>query len=419
MKVLKKLQTIFLSILISMMAPQVMASAKTDFELGAKYFNEGDYNRAVIQFESAYKQGMRNVSLYYNLGSSYFKIKNYQRAELYFREVAKFPEMKSLAEYNLGLIALRLNDASKARQKFESVIAFKQDEKLVSLSKQQLRDMKPEPDIWYAFINAGIGYDNNITALPDSIVSNVSDMFYELYATGELVLQGERQQGWLADVSFMRIDYDDTDFYDESQYGVSIKKADKLGSWLTQMELHLDKSTYGGDDFQSMLRFEVSGKRALSKTDRLYLKYRYDDISSDNMLYDYLQGWRQILRPEYRIYDAKSMSVFYYELELNDRQDTSTASYSPTRHTLRGRYTYRLNETWHISGDVSWRYSDYELVTAPAREDDRWRIGAHVDYLFNKTLKLRTKLIHTENESTLDVYDYNKTVISIGLSKSF
>ena len=62
------------------MSVQVVASAKTDFELGAKYFNEGDYNRAVIQFENAYKQGMRNVSLYYNLGSSYFKINNYQRS---------------------------------------------------------------------------------------------------------------------------------------------------------------------------------------------------------------------------------------------------------------------------------------------------------------------------------------------------
>ncbi|HEY9050348.1 MAG TPA: tetratricopeptide repeat protein [Gammaproteobacteria bacterium] len=402
-----------------MMSLQVNASAKTDFEQGAKYFNEGDYNRAVKYFENAYKQGMRNVSLYYNLGSSYFKIKNYQRAELYFKEVANFPEMKSLAEYNLGLIALKLKDTNKARQKFESVIALKQDEKLVLLSKQQLRNMKPEEKPWYAFVNAGIGYDDNITALPDSMVSNVSDMFYELYATGELVLQGERQQGWLADISYMSINYDDTDFYDESQYGVAIKKADKLGRWLTQMELHLDKSTYGGDDFQNMVRFEVSGKRALSKADRLYLKYRYDDINSDNVLYDYLQGWRQILRPEYRVYGAKSISVFYYELELNDRQDLPGASYSPTRHTLRGRYTYRLNDTWHISGDLSWRFSEYEFVTTPVREDDRWRIGAHVDYLFNKTLKLRTKLIHTENESTLDIYDYNKTVVSIGLSKSF
>ncbi len=410
---------VFLILMVSLAPIQVRADANTDFELVSKYFSQGDYARAVVQFENAYKQGMRSVALYYNLGSSYFKIKNYQRAEIYFSEVARFPNMKSLAEYNLGLVALRMNDNSKARRQFELVVSLDQDEKLISLAQLQLRDMKPEIKPWYVFLNAGIGYDDNITAVPDSVISNESDMFYEIFATGELVLQGERQQGWLADVSFSQIDYDDTDLYDESQYGMTVKKADRYDRWLTEMALHLDKSTYGGDDFQSLVRFEVSGKRSLSRTERIYLKYRYDDISSDNVLYDYLQGWRQILRPEYRIYDAKSTSVFYYEIELNDRQDTPTASYSPTRHTLRGRYTYRLNEAWHIGGDVSWRYSEYELVTAPVREDDRWRIGAHIDYLFNKTLKLRTRLIHTENESTLDVYDYNKTVVSIGLSKSF
>ncbi|TNF38171.1 MAG: tetratricopeptide repeat protein [Gammaproteobacteria bacterium] len=400
---------------------QIYATALSDFEQGNRLFNEGDYRQAVSLFESAYKKGMRSVSLYYNLGSAYFKLDDLEKSKYYFKKVAQSRNMRALAHYNLGLIALRQNQTDEARQYFSSVIALKQDQKLTTLASRQLDIINQEQSQKSSFIylSAGIGYDDNITAVSDSVVSNVSDMFYDVFATGEFTLSGNKQQGWLTDVNFSQINYMDSGLYDESLYGVAVKKTDRINGWLTQLMLQLDKSSYGGEDFQTLVRLDASLKYPLSRTDRFYFKYRYDDIASDNLIYDYLQGWRQILRPEFRQYAGRSITAFYYELELNDRQDTSTASYSPTRHTFRGRYTYRLNDTWHLSGDLSWRRSDYPFVAIEAREDERLRIGAHVDYLLDKTLKIRARLIYTDNESNQEIYDYSKTTLGLSLSKSF
>jgi tetratricopeptide (TPR) repeat protein len=400
---------------------QSHAADQNSFTDGMNSFKSGDYRAAVEAFEQTRQQKKISAALYYNLASSYYKLGNYEKAQHYFRLVSKYPKMKSLAEYNLGLIALKQGDSKAADTWFKSVINISSDSKLVALARRQLGRIRFRPEFkkWTSFLRGGLGYDDNINIAPIDTALEQSDSFYDLFASVDYKLKGSRRDGWMAGASFYSINYFDSSNYDEAQYGAGLKKIDTFGLWSTRLSARLDKLTYAGDDYQTIVGVRASAKRRLSRMERLQLRYRYEDIGSDNVLYDYLDGWRQQVRAEYRYYGKADNKRLYYELELNDRQDTVNASYSPIRHTIRAVYTQKLDKKTRWSGDIAYRSSAYDYpTTSPLNRDDtRWRAGAQMDYRLSKTLKFQGQLVHTSNDSSLPQFDYTRNVFRLNLSK--
>lgn len=406
-----------------LLSSAVMAGAQTDFNKAMDLFRAGNYEAAVRLFEAARKQGVKSVSLYYNLGSVWYKLGHYEKSGYYFSIVAKNKSMRDLAEYNLGLIAMKYDDLDTAERYFLDVDKMSSDRKLRIMARRRLRDIAIEKQRWRAYISMNYGYDDNITAAPSDTVQGVSDNFYDLFASVDRVVGGRRKRGWIVDASYFRIDFADNDTYDEYLYGVGVAREQDLGQWNTRSHLSVNRSNYSDEDFQSIIKLDLKGYRSLSSRERLILRYRFEDINSDNAIYDYLQGWRQKARIEYRNYQSGYTGRLYYELELNDREDinlaTYAASYSPVRQTLRGKYTHIFDPAWQLTTDLAYRTSDYPATFTQDRDDNRWQLALDVDYRFDKTSKLRLRMKHTDNESTIDVYDYDKNVVSIGFSKLF
>lgn len=414
---------VFLTLAIFYIPAQVAASVESDFNLGIEFFQAGDYSAAVDQFESAQKQGMSSVSLHFNLASSYYKLGDYKSAKKYYRIVAKSVQMKDLAEYNLGLIALKENDTALARKYFNTIVSQGEEKKLKVLSRKKLKQIKEKDDRLMIYLSSNVGYDDNITAAPDNTTLGVSDSFYDLYFSIDYLLSGKRKAGWAVGASYFQIDFSDSDSSDESQYSAGLKREQNLSAWDSTLGVNLNKYNFGGEDYQSAVRLDVKGKKSLSKYSRLYLRYRYDDISSEQASYNYLEGWRQRARVEYRHYGKKDSKQVYYELELNDRSDLITSTYaydySPTRHTVRAKYTYLYSKKWRFSTDLSYRFSDFPASTSFDRDDDQWRLSLSSDYRFDKTFKLTGKLQFTDNASSVDRYNYDKTSLRVGISKLF
>ena len=411
---------------------QVYASPKEDFKQGVNYFKSQNYTGAVEKFESARKQGMRTTALYYNLGSAYYKLSNYKKAGAYFRELSKNSKMKSLAEYNLGLVAVKQKNTAKARGYFNSVVRNSNDNKLIYLAKQQLKKVRAVKKTWSVYLNGTVGYDSNINFAPAGIRTEESGTFFDALVSADYLFNGKRLNGWSGEAMLYTIRYSDTGnpniskgAFDQDQYGASLKKTQKLAGWDTYFKAGFDKLTYGSRNYQSILDLEVRGRRKLSRTDRLYLRYRYEDIKSDDVVFDYLEGLRQKIRGEFRRYNKKNSMQFYYELELNDRSDFVSAttgnefSYSPTRHTFRGKYTTALNKLWRLTGDLAYRLSDYPSTATQNRKDDRWKAAVYANYRFDKTMKLKLKLEYTDNTSTDSLYVYDRQVITASISKLF
>jgi hypothetical protein len=424
-----------LSLALTVFSSPLMADSQDAFNKGAEYFDQGGYASAVKSFEKLESQGVKSPALYYNLASSYYMLGDYEKAEKYFNKVRQYKDMRSLAEYNLGLTSLKQNDKKSAQKWFSSVVKNSKDKKLVALAENKLktkRSQKPSSWVnkkWTAYVSGSLGYDDNVNFAPLGITSEKSDTFSEIVASVDYLFAGDRKNGWLGEAYFYNLNYLNEDLYDEYEFGAGIKKNLTLGKkWQTKYGFDMSKINYAGEDYQTIARLSAEARNSFSRNERLYFRYSYEDINSDKNIFDYLAGWRQKFRAGYRLFHKQDHIRLYYELELNNRDDLTIAtggandgqySYSPTRHTLRGRYTSILSAHWHLIGDLSYRASDYPTTPNQNRQDDRFRAAAYADYRFSRDLKLRAKVDYTDNRSTENIFAYKRTVYSLGLSAMF
>jgi tetratricopeptide (TPR) repeat protein len=400
-----------------------MADAKGDYDQGVAYFKKGDYQAAIASFESARKQGMESEALFYNLGSAYYKTGQYSESGKYFTRVTEYPDKRALAEFNLGMIALKQNDNEQALVHFRYAEANSPSPKIVDASRQNIAILTGTARRWGALLTAKFGYDDNISVTPDNVAVGVDDTFYSVYASADVIVHGERKKGWLLDAAYFTVDYSDSDNFDQDFYTVGVRNEHRFTRWDTIAHLKYGSSTFGGDDLQSFYKLDVLGVTPLARNQRIILQYRFDDFTSENTLYDYLEGWRQRAQVRYYRNTATSNQQLYYEGELNNRGEfvTSTVSYeySPTRHMLGGRYTHRFTDKWYLSGDLSYRTSDFPASATLDRDDDRWLLDVFLDYRIGSSLQLKGNVKYIDNVSTVDIYTYDRTVVSLGLSLQF
>lgn len=403
------------------------ASASLDFDQGKTHFNAGNYQKAVDYFDRARRQGLKSIPLYYNLASSYYKLGDYDNARRYFQALSEIPKMKVLANFNLGLVAKKTGDDAAARSYFQTVSNTSRDQKLVKLANSELSKLasvsraKGPAKPWAAYASVSGGTDSNINIAPEGgVPTEVDDSFMDGYLALDYMLDGNRKSGWQVDTILFHRNYMDSNLYDEGQLGIGIKKLQQINNWSTYYQLHMDKFTYGGEDYQSILKFQAYGRNRLSENKSYVLSYSVENISSDNVIYDYLEGNRQKFRAEYRLYGDRDSQRYYYEYETNSRQDTATTSYSPDRHGLRAVYTRYIGSAWSLTGDLGYRLSSYsDPGSTSDRDETRTQVGVNLGYRIDKTLKLRAQASFTRNKSDDDNYDYDRTLISLKLSKLF
>jgi len=401
------------------------ASAKSDFEKGVTSFKSENYSTAIKSFRQAEKKGLKSASLYFNLGSSYYKNKQYKQSVIFFKKLSDYPAMRAIAAFNIGLADKQMNRKKSAEKQFIWVIKNSNNKKLTTLARQQIKNIKGKKSIrknskaWSSYASLALGNDSNISVAPSGTALERSDSFATIFLKTSKLLTGSKSNGWQAGADFYRFSYSTYNANSSTQYGAFIKKALKISDWKSKLITRLSKSTYGGSSYQTNLMLEAAGIKKLSKNNRFKLRFRYYDINSDNTVYDYLQGSKQQFRTELKRNTDNFKQRFYYELETNSRQDTATVSYSPTRHTLRAIHTIKTSRDIDWGGELSYRQSNYPVIASGSRDSTRWKYGLFAMYRFDKTTKLKARFVYTDNSSDSVIYDYDKNIISLNLSKLF
>jgi tetratricopeptide (TPR) repeat protein len=409
--------------LVLLCSATVSASATDDYNRGVEFFSKGDYQSAIASFKSAEKKGMESAALFYNLGSSYYKIEDYAASKKYFTRVTDYPDQRALAEFNLGMIALKQDDTEQALSHFQYAQTNSKNQKIIDASTHSIAALSGHGKRWGVYVLANFGYDDNISVTPDNLALGLDDTFWNVYATADFALHRDRNSGWLIDASYFNIDYSDSESFDQDFYTIGLRNEHRFSNWETIAHLEYGNSTFGDKDLQSVYKLDLLGTRPLTVNSKIILRYRYDDFTSKNPVYDYLEGWRQRAQIRYVRNTVRNNQQIYYEGELNDRGELVTSlysyDYSPTRHTLGAKYTHKFTSKWYLTGDVSYRVSDFPASATLDRDDTRWMLAAYLDYYIDPTLLIKSNVKYIDNESTVDIYTYDKTMISLGLSKLF
>ena len=405
--------------------------ATTSFNQGIDAFKNKNYQLAIDLFKQAKDQGFDKPTLYYNLGVSYYKIGNYAEAETEFLQLTNIPSMSALAYYNLGLVAAKQNNNSLALSRFKRANETATNAKLKSLSAIAIDRFSPGSSTkssniqeWKSLLSATYAHDSNVT-LEDVGSLVKADNYLELLAAGGRFLQGDYQDGIRLGLGADILNYSSQNDYDFKQVHADIGKYVKIDQWYARAAIQYNDSWLGSNGFLRIFGLEFRGDKKIADQTYLRLRYRYDNLSSKDPLYDYLQGNRQRFRIETRFPVSENQFRLSYELEINNRDDFTSSvpgsmlfrSYSPTRHIFRARVDFAQLDHWLPELKIRYRMSDYpkdyvsSLGVHSSRSDDQLQIGLNVTRNIVKHTDVVIGVEHTANSSSISTYDYDRNVI--------
>ena len=300
-----------------------------------------------------------------------------------------------------------------------------QDSRLTELARKRLLGQGKENTSaldarqWKVLARVGKGYDDNVHFTPDELSSGIDDGYTESLLYGSVMLTKKQPVGIGIDAYIYDVNYDDVESNNYRQNSVLLKFPLEYGSWKIQPGLMSLWSKYGGKDYQKVKGFELKSRYIKNNATEYLLKYSYEDINSLNSRYDFLEGSRHKLRLGHQYQQNTYRTNIYYELEVNDRTDKTSESFSPRRHTVNGLITYALSHSLSMNGNVRYRLSDYLGMNTFERDDKQLQVSWGGKFRINKYAALKGQHTWTKNNSSDSRRDYERQRVVFSLQFTY
>lgn len=380
----------------------------------------------------------------YNLGVINYKLQHYSQAKFYFKNLLVVDRYHLLAKYNLGLVEYKLGHKKESIKWFKRISShshsFKSSDKLIRLAKAQLVKLgvyqtainkapakpkikKPEPFKGYVF--AYYGHADSVSD-PNGVSTIRDDKFLNIYASLTMKLDDVIAKGVSWKFNYYSKDYNHLNNYDYKVVSTDFGQLFKVNNWRHSLRLRLDSSTYGVTDYQSVTRYEFKTQYRQA-SHKMTARYRYYDISSDDVLYDAYEGNRQNVS---FIYDWSLKPHKFrvgFDFEANDRADILNVSvidysYSPTRKKIDFAWYYKINKTWKTRLKLEYRdshYNDFSTQDGAIRDETLSSSSVQLKYRLKRRWWLVADYRYMNNDANISRYGYSKNETRIGVTGSF
>lgn len=419
----------------------VNADPKQDyFAAGVQASEKGNYPVALQHFKNAKKAGLNTPALQYNLAVSYYKLGQYETSRKIFIKLTDVATFEQLAYFNLGLIANKQKDEGAAIRWFQRAYRDVSSKKVQLLAKEALKRLgvsarkARRPDqTWSGFVSSSLAHDSNVALVNDDLVgvTNQSDTAVDISASASRWLKGGMSDGVRISLGGSLQKYSKFSENDYSQLSARVMRYDRLSDWSVRIGGSWHEVYFNGREYQRIVGADVRGRKNLSAKSQLQMRYKLNRIQATNAVYDYLDGWRQQFRVGIQQRAGEERVRYYYQLELNNREDRDEGtvdpfiSYSPTRHTLRATAWWRLTSKWRTRLDGRYRYSRYNDENVllgnitERREDTQLRLSGRISRKFARHWDVSAQFTQTNNDSNVDRKAYDRSVVKLGVSRFF
>ncbi len=408
-------------LLFALLAPAGAASSDDSWRSGTRAFEQHDYEKALLIFESARDAGQRGPAVHYNIGVSEYKLGRYREAGKTFELIKnRFPEFVALAEYNLGLVALKLNRNNDARQHFRrSYDLSTDDETLRTLSATMLARTEPAAEVdsnWFGAIGFRAGYDDNVALRDDlglPLGTTAESPMADFY--GSLGVPFTDKGEFRIDASLYAVRYFDLDEFDQNAIRVGVLYDHDYGQWRARAGVHAGYGTLGGDGFDETGSLSIRLDRRLTPSSSFGIRYRYDDISAAESLFSGIEGSRQRFGARYRWYSGDRSLLVSLQFESNDRTDPGV---SPTRNRLGFDYRFTPLNGWGYEAGAEFRRSDYDDL-ALVRTEDLITLRAGITRTLGQNWRMLAAYFYSDNGSSDSAFTYDRNRIALALTRFF
>lgn len=418
--------TTFLSIIIFssliLRSPVTLASPSEDLASGIEYFTQGDYAKAKKLFIRAEKAGLDSPELIYNLGSVFYKLERYKVSKRYFERLRLDKKLGYLAHYNLGLIESKLGNEKEAIEFFEISALLTYDRRLVSLSRKQIDTIRTSNEkSWIGYLSTSYGYDSNVTFAPSTVVTSQSASLLQVLAFVDWKLSKGASDRFHITSSIFSNSFSTDQNLDDYSLSLGLEYRARVGDWKLTYRLSGKESSFAGEDYLAISEFGIDARNQLSREVEIRLQLRQEEISSLSLTnqFDFLEGDRGRFSIRIRQGSGQREFRYEYEHEINDRLDTPTDSFSPTRDQLAIQYFRYHSAKLRTGVRLDYRVSDYEPVGTQDRKDERARLTLDYSYQANATWGINGEVQYTDNQSTDSTFEYDKYTVMLGVTALF
>ncbi len=442
LRTLRLIAGLFLA--ISTLPPALASTASFDMQQLQSLFERYERKQA-YQYASRYRNEMEGdpyFDYYYGVSA----IDTGHASEGVFaleRVLIQFPD-DQVARLELARGYFILEEYARARKEFETVLATRPPQGVVETTQQFLDQIRLKEARYRTttsgFVSVGLGSDSNVNSGADNDSLTVielssdsvgqDDTFTELVASGNIA--HPFAPGWMANAGLtatLRQNQDFEQFDTQTttlQAGISriFKQSRYRGEFIYQ-RYNLD-----GDKYRDMSGLNLEWHYNLSQQQSLTtglqyvsleypeLPFRDSDLATLSLTYN--QSFSVALNPVL-------FATFNIGQEMAELDSNSNALSDTERDILGLRVGTILSFTPKIALQLSANYQTSEyageqtfpLFAGITREDDLSSLDANLLWLFNRSWRLDTRLSYTDNSSNVELYSFDRTLLSINANYSF
>ena len=432
--------------------------AESPLSQAQQFFAEGDYRQAVELYQQllseaqaddgtvstesgrtsdAHRASADIQSLQYNLAVCYYKLQEWAEASRRFRDLHRQYPDNDLVTYNLAVTEKKLGHRERAQALFATLAEKSSAGELSSLAKRQLAYLGSSPvreGEWLLSLNLQYGNDDNVVDPVDTAGSERDDRFVETLVSASWYSDpNDRYRSWVVDGGGFFSRYQQVDEYDVDLLYAGAKKYFSRGDGYWLLGSRAETSQLAGDDYLRTLAVHLATGSSFEQSATggqrsWHLRYRWQSISSLAAQYDQLAGSSHRLEAEYAGQGHRGWRwKLRYRLDSEDRDDLVSGddfySYSALRQGLLVQSSLTQG-SWQWGAGAEFRTSDYRDDhridgVSERRRDDRLRLHVRGERSLGPNWSLSAEYSYTDNHSTLAQYEYDRSLLMLGVGWYF
>jgi tetratricopeptide (TPR) repeat protein len=413
------------------------------FDLGVTAFHLERHDEALAELLQAErlepKSGHRQAMTQYYLGLTYDQLGRFSEAAPKFLRAATLsPELALNARYRAGVSLYRQGFLEEARGEFEEAIRMAPDSKQAASARPFLAEIEkaqPPSPRWSLSLGLGVQYDSNVillgedTPLPAGI-SDESDVRWVGTVQGDLKLFEAARWNGTARYQFYQSLHQDLDDFNVQNHdlGVTVVHRPPGRPYQFRFEPGIADAFVDGEGYVLTRTAAVTAVFSRSRARLTDFRYRYQnrhfrdsDRFPDN---DDRTG----------ILQAASLTQYWF---FSGRKGNVQAGYTYDRDSARGADWDARGHRFHLGltlpplgmqpsleADVTFRGYDHpnslSTETPPEEREDTIQVYTlTLQRGFTPRLSGAVQYLYNRNASNIEVYDYNRQIVSVSLTAAF
>jgi tetratricopeptide (TPR) repeat protein len=427
----------FLSLLALVLLFPCTVIADDAFDEGKRLFDAGEYAAAAAKFQQSFAADPENLDASFYLGRAAYETGDYETAVMAYERILIMVPEAPRVQLELARAYLRLGSNEVARQYFRLVQGTNPPEAVWQNIQEFLAgiDAAEQNHFFNGFVTIGLMYDDNVGVFPKSDTVFINGLPFRLDQKKEsdtalqatMVLNHiyriNTPYAWKTSVFTYNNLYDDQSDYSLTSFGVTsgLVRKDDASLWeilgvanhvMLDQESYFTMAGLTGNYSHRLGRFMYLNLGAALQ-DKNYLDN--DDMDATT--------WSASVNPVIHFGDNRISLALAREAE-----DARKDCYSYTRVAASLRYDRRLPYDFAAYGSFRYQATDYE-DPLPLFGDERsdtqatfeagvsktlWRSESH-----RQSLAAQVSFTHTETDSNLPLYEYDKNVTLTSLTFAF